>query len=103
MFERAMTVMQSEWRRFEQERASWDVERIKFKAKISAMEKRIAHLSALYGASQKHIMMLESVLKRDTAGNRPAAMKETASKETAAAAESLQLTNGDSAATVAKL
>ncbi|KAJ1774131.1 1,2-dihydroxy-3-keto-5-methylthiopentene dioxygenase [Coemansia sp. RSA 1843] len=65
MFERAMTAMQSEWRRFEQERASWDVERIKFKAKISAMEKRIAHLSALYGASQKHITILESVLKRD--------------------------------------
>ncbi|KAJ1801026.1 tRNA A64-2'-O-ribosylphosphate transferase [Coemansia sp. RSA 2399] len=65
MFERAMTVMQSEWRRFEQERASWDVERIKFKARISAMEKRIAHLSALYGASQKHITILEAVLKRD--------------------------------------
>ncbi|KAJ2402015.1 1,2-dihydroxy-3-keto-5-methylthiopentene dioxygenase [Coemansia sp. RSA 2559] len=99
MFERAMTVMQSEWRRFEQERASWDVERIKFKARISAMEKRIAHLSALYAASQKHIAMLEAVLKRDAEGMSGRKGK----PKPAAPLASEHLTNGGASATVANL
>ncbi|KAJ2860216.1 1,2-dihydroxy-3-keto-5-methylthiopentene dioxygenase, partial [Coemansia erecta] len=99
MFERAMTVMQSEWRRFEQERASWDVERIKFKARISAMEKRIAHLSALYAASQKHITMLEAVLKRDAEGM----SSRRGNPKPAAPLASEHLTNGGASATVADL
>ncbi|KAJ2685135.1 1,2-dihydroxy-3-keto-5-methylthiopentene dioxygenase [Coemansia spiralis] len=61
-FERAMAAMQTEWRRFEVERAEWDVERIRLKAKLSAAEKRIEHLSSLYRVSQKQVTALEHLL-----------------------------------------
>ncbi|KAJ2840806.1 1,2-dihydroxy-3-keto-5-methylthiopentene dioxygenase [Coemansia sp. 'formosensis'] len=69
VFERAMATMQTEWRRFEQERAEWDVERIRLKAKLSAAEKRIEQLGSLYRVSQKHITALEHLLSEAKAGN----------------------------------
>ncbi|KAJ2740155.1 hypothetical protein H4S06_006186, partial [Coemansia sp. BCRC 34490] len=72
MFERAIAAMQSEWRRFEQERTSWDVERIRFKAKVSALEKRIEHLSAVHSASRKHIEVLEALLRGSGKGKQGA-------------------------------
>ncbi|KAJ2307688.1 tRNA A64-2'-O-ribosylphosphate transferase [Coemansia sp. RSA 2705] len=62
VFERALGMMQSEWRRVELERMEWEVERVRLKARISASEKRIAQLSTLYTVSQKHITMLEKML-----------------------------------------
>ncbi|KAI8320115.1 WD40 repeat-like protein [Martensiomyces pterosporus] len=67
-FERAISILQSEWRRFELERADWDVERIRLKAKLNASEKRIAQLSSLYSISQKHIAILESLLREAKKG-----------------------------------
>ncbi|KAJ2833259.1 1,2-dihydroxy-3-keto-5-methylthiopentene dioxygenase [Coemansia furcata] len=71
VFERAMATMQTEWRRFEQERAEWDVERIRLKAKLSAAEKRIEQLGSLYRVSQKHITALEHLLSEARSGNAP--------------------------------
>ncbi|KAJ2059298.1 1,2-dihydroxy-3-keto-5-methylthiopentene dioxygenase [Coemansia sp. S146] len=68
VFERALSAIQAEWRRFEQERAEWDVERIRLKAKLSAAEKRIEQLGALYRVSQKHITVLEQLLSEARAG-----------------------------------
>ncbi|KAJ2753907.1 1,2-dihydroxy-3-keto-5-methylthiopentene dioxygenase [Coemansia pectinata] len=68
VFERALSAIQTEWRRFEQERAEWDVERIRLKAKLSAAEKRIEQLGSLYRVSQKHITVLEQLLSEARAG-----------------------------------
>ncbi|KAJ2261076.1 1,2-dihydroxy-3-keto-5-methylthiopentene dioxygenase [Coemansia sp. RSA 376] len=68
VFERALSAIQSEWRRFEQERAEWDVERIRLKAKLSAAEKRIEQLGSMYRVSQKHIGVLEQLLNEARAG-----------------------------------
>ncbi|KAJ1822325.1 1,2-dihydroxy-3-keto-5-methylthiopentene dioxygenase [Coemansia sp. RSA 2599] len=62
MFDRALGVIKGERRRFEQERADWDVERIRLKAKISAYEKRIELLGTQYMAAQRQISILESLL-----------------------------------------
>ncbi|KAJ2851200.1 tRNA A64-2'-O-ribosylphosphate transferase [Coemansia brasiliensis] len=67
-FEQALGMMQSEWRRVEVERMEWQVERIRLKAKISASEKRISQLSALYTVSQRQISMLESMIKQHSEG-----------------------------------
>ncbi|KAJ2486777.1 1,2-dihydroxy-3-keto-5-methylthiopentene dioxygenase [Coemansia sp. RSA 2050] len=67
-FERAMAAMQTEWRRFEVERAEWDVERIRLKAKLSAAEKRIEQLGSLYRVSQKQIAVLEHLLSEARTG-----------------------------------
>ncbi|KAJ1931134.1 hypothetical protein FBU59_006819, partial [Linderina macrospora] len=55
--------MQNEWRRFELERADWDVERIKLKAQLIETEKRVAQLTSLYNISLKHISVLEGLLR----------------------------------------
>ncbi|KAJ2458435.1 hypothetical protein GGF42_002065, partial [Coemansia sp. RSA 2424] len=68
VFERAVAAMQAEWRRFELERAEWDVERIRLKAKLSAADKRIEHLGSLYRVSQKHITVLEQLLSEARGG-----------------------------------
>ncbi|KAJ2692777.1 1,2-dihydroxy-3-keto-5-methylthiopentene dioxygenase [Coemansia sp. RSA 1285] len=94
MFERAIAVMQSEWRRFEQERTSWDVERVRFKAKVSALEKRIEHLSAVHSASRKHIDVLEALLRGS--GKSKEGAKASARSEAADAAVETAETNGDS-------
>ncbi|KAJ2449916.1 tRNA A64-2'-O-ribosylphosphate transferase [Coemansia sp. RSA 2336] len=65
-FEQALGMIQSEWRRVEVERMEWQVERIRLKAKISASEKRISQLSALYTVSQRQISMLESMIKQQS-------------------------------------
>ncbi|KAJ1720712.1 tRNA A64-2'-O-ribosylphosphate transferase [Coemansia erecta] len=62
MFDRALGVIKSEWRRFEHERADWDVERIRLKAKLAACEKRIEHLHAQHVASQRQVAILESLI-----------------------------------------
>ncbi|KAJ2009562.1 1,2-dihydroxy-3-keto-5-methylthiopentene dioxygenase [Coemansia thaxteri] len=62
VFERAMAAMHSEWRRVEHERAEWDVERIRLKAKLTAADKRIAQLTSLCRLSQRHIAVLERLL-----------------------------------------
>ncbi|KAJ2398196.1 1,2-dihydroxy-3-keto-5-methylthiopentene dioxygenase [Coemansia sp. RSA 2603] len=62
MLDRALNVIKSEWRRFEYERADWDVERIRLKAKLAACEKRIEHLHAQYTASQRQVAILESLI-----------------------------------------
>ncbi|KAJ2779466.1 1,2-dihydroxy-3-keto-5-methylthiopentene dioxygenase [Coemansia interrupta] len=62
MFDRALGVIKSEWRRFEHERADWDVERIRLKAKLAACEKRIEHLHAQHVASQRQVAILESLM-----------------------------------------
>ncbi|PIA17178.1 WD40 repeat-like protein [Coemansia reversa NRRL 1564] len=62
-FERAVGVLQGEWRRLEIERTEWQVERIRLKTKISVAEKRISQLSTLYNSSQKHIAVLEALLR----------------------------------------
>ncbi|KAI9479644.1 WD40-repeat-containing domain protein, partial [Coemansia mojavensis] len=64
-------MMQSEWRRVEVERMEWQVERIRLKAKISASEKRISQLSALYTVSQRQISMLESMIKQHSESPQP--------------------------------
>ncbi|KAJ2160624.1 1,2-dihydroxy-3-keto-5-methylthiopentene dioxygenase [Coemansia sp. RSA 552] len=63
-FERSLGVLQNEWRRMEQERAQWAVERIRLKAQVSAQERRIAQLSALYGATQRQMEVLEAALRQ---------------------------------------
>ncbi|KAJ1739517.1 tRNA A64-2'-O-ribosylphosphate transferase [Coemansia sp. RSA 1086] len=70
-FEQALGMMQSEWRRVEVERMEWQVERIRLKAKISASEKRISQLSALYTVSQRQISMLESMIKQHSESPQP--------------------------------
>ncbi|KAJ2842465.1 hypothetical protein J3B02_005568, partial [Coemansia erecta] len=60
-FDRALGVIKSERRRYEQERAEWDVERIRLKAQISAYEKRIELLGTQYMAAQRQISILESL------------------------------------------
>ncbi|KAJ2555761.1 tRNA A64-2'-O-ribosylphosphate transferase [Coemansia sp. RSA 1878] len=86
LFERALGLMQNEWRRMEHERMEWEVERIRLKAKISASEKRIAQLSTLYTVSQKHVAMLETMLKGGTKGE----VKHVASEVKQAANEARQ-------------
>ncbi|KAJ2742027.1 1,2-dihydroxy-3-keto-5-methylthiopentene dioxygenase [Coemansia sp. BCRC 34301] len=76
VFERAMAAMQTEWRRFEVERAEWDVERIRLKAKLSAADKRIEHLGSLYRVSQKHIAVLERLLNEARGGVEQRAVEE---------------------------
>ncbi|KAJ1963428.1 1,2-dihydroxy-3-keto-5-methylthiopentene dioxygenase [Dipsacomyces acuminosporus] len=43
--------------------------RLRLKAKLNASEKRIAQLGSLYGVSQKHIAILESLLREAQAGS----------------------------------
>ncbi|KAJ2563137.1 tRNA A64-2'-O-ribosylphosphate transferase [Coemansia sp. RSA 1822] len=86
LFERALGLMQNEWRRMEHERMEWEVERIRLKAKISASEKRIAQLSTLYTVSQKHVVMLETMLKGGAKGE----VKQAASDVKQAANEARQ-------------
>ncbi|KAJ2721039.1 1,2-dihydroxy-3-keto-5-methylthiopentene dioxygenase [Coemansia sp. Benny D115] len=62
MLDRALNTIKSEWRRFEIERAEWDVERIRLKAKLSASERRIEQLSSQCVASLKQIEILEALL-----------------------------------------
>ncbi|KAJ2078457.1 tRNA A64-2'-O-ribosylphosphate transferase [Coemansia sp. RSA 988] len=62
-FERALGVLQGEWRRIEIERREWEVERIRLKSTISASEKRISQLSTICSSSQKHIAVLETLLR----------------------------------------
>ncbi|KAJ2602551.1 tRNA A64-2'-O-ribosylphosphate transferase [Coemansia sp. RSA 1722] len=62
VFDRALGVIRGERRRFEQERAEWDVERIRLKSQITAHEKRIELLSTQYTTAQRQISLLESLL-----------------------------------------
>ncbi|KAJ2698424.1 1,2-dihydroxy-3-keto-5-methylthiopentene dioxygenase [Coemansia sp. IMI 203386] len=69
MFDRALGVIRGERRRFEQERAEWDVERIRLKSQITAHEKRIELLSTQYTTAQRQISLLESLLVGVKNGN----------------------------------
>ncbi|KAI7831073.1 hypothetical protein BX661DRAFT_170247 [Kickxella alabastrina] len=63
--DRALGTIKSEWRRFELERAEWDIERVRLKVQLRASEKRIDLLTSQYQASQRQLNILESILSEN--------------------------------------